>query len=327
MLFLVSWADKTKLQKPPLQTIIIDPGHGGIDPGADGSVSTEAENALAISFKVRDILKQRMPELKVLMTREKNQLAGGGNKKESLHYIANFANSNKADLFVSIHLNSTVIKYDKRLEGYKTETYYITQGKGRKKKKIKKTREVPVYVRYRSPNQTTGTQTYIWAANSYVSGTKLKAVEARQDFGEKEEVVDSTFDQELASIEAKIRAQQYTKYFFQKSKKLAEMVEEEFGKTGRKSWGVMQRNEKSIWVLQATNMPSILVETGFISDLKEEEYLHSENGQTEVATCIVNAIMRYKEQLAAAQKHMQPINTDSVNTVSINNISDTLGTK
>lgn len=306
-----SWADKIKLPKPPLQTIIIDPGHGGIDQGARGAISTEAENALAISFKVRDLLRQEMPELKVLMTREKNELAGGGTKKESLHYIANFANSNKADLFVSIHLNSTVVRYEKRLEGYRTETYYVTQGKGKKKKKIKKEREVPIYVRYRSPDQATGTQTYIWAANSYVASTKLRAVEARDDFGEKEDAIDSTFDQELASIEAKIRAQQYTKYFFQKSKKLAEMVEEEFAKTGRKSWGVMQRNEKSIWVLQATNMPSILVETGFISDLKEEEYLHSEAGQMEVARCVVNAIMKYKEQLEATQKHNNKLMNDS----------------
>ena len=309
-------AKKPKVVKPPLQTIIIDPGHGGVDQGAGGSKSTEAENALAISFKVRELLKKQIPELKVLMTREKNELAGGGTKKESLHYIANFANANKADLFVSIHLNSTNVRYERRLEGYRTETYTVTTGKGKKKKKTTKTREVPIYVRYRSENQATGTQTYIWAANNYVNGTKESAVGRNTA---EDEGIDSSFQTELSSVEAKIRANLYTKAFFNKSKKLAEMVEEEFAKVGRKSWGVMQRNEKSIWVLQATGMPSILVETGFISDLKEEDYLSSEQGQTETAQCVVNAIIRYKQNLEAAQKHAEDLraNSDSLPTQSM----------
>jgi len=79
-------------QKPPLQTIIIDPGHGGIDPGAEGTYSTEAQCALEISLKLRDQLKNTFPEIKVLMTREKDELPGGSKSKDAaLRYRANFA--------------------------------------------------------------------------------------------------------------------------------------------------------------------------------------------------------------------------------------------
>ncbi|MFM7839835.1 MAG: N-acetylmuramoyl-L-alanine amidase, partial [Chitinophagaceae bacterium] len=54
---------------------------------------------------------------------------------------------------------------------------------------------------------------------------------------------------------------------------------------------------EGIWVLQATAMPSILVETGFITNEEEEVYLNSEKGQTEVADNIFSAIQRYKTAL------------------------------
>jgi N-acetylmuramoyl-L-alanine amidase len=98
-------------------------------------------------------------------------------------------------------------------------------------------------------------------------------------------------------VEARIRAAQYTKYFFQKSLTLASYVEEEFATIGRYSWGVQQRDWDGIWVLQATQMPSILVETGFIDHPDEEAYLSSEQGQLETARCIVNAVKRYKAML------------------------------
>ncbi len=290
-------------QRPPLQTIILDPGHGGADPGAIGKYSTEAQCALAISFKIRDLLAQEMPNVKVLMTREKDELPGGSRSKDAaLKYRANFANENKGDLFLCIHLNSANPRYGRRLDGYRTEIYNVFTGKGKKKKKITKTREVPIYTKYRLPHeeQAHGTETYIWAANK--GGSKVNAVEATEGKAE-EGLTDSAYQAELNSIEHKILIGRYTQYFFKKSYNLATFCEEEFIKAGRKSRGVMQRNEKGIWVLQATGMPSILVETGFISDLEEEEYLNSEKGQMEVAANIVTAVKRYRELLESNTKN------------------------
>ena len=70
------------------------------------------------------------------------------------------------------------------------------------------------------------------------------------------------------------------------------MVEEEFTKVGRTSRGEKQR-QVGIWVLQATAMPSVLVETGYITNKAEEEYLNSQEGQNQIATGISNALGNY----------------------------------
>jgi N-acetylmuramoyl-L-alanine amidase len=77
------------------------------------------------------------------------------------------------------------------------------------------------------------------------------------------------------------------------------MIENEFSEIGRKSLGVLQRNEKGIWVLQATNMPAVLIETGFITNQDEEDYLNSEKGQNEMAEAITRAVVNYKNLVDA----------------------------
>jgi N-acetylmuramoyl-L-alanine amidase len=52
-----------------------------------------------------------------------------------------------------------------------------------------------------------------------------------------------------------------------------------------------------IWVLQATAMPSILVETGFISNPEDEDYLNSVNGQQQICDAITAAVQHYKTAL------------------------------
>ena len=83
-----------------------------------------------------------------------------------------------------------------------------------------------------------------------------------------------------------------TKQYFKRSATLASLVEEEFTKVGRTSRDVKQR-QAGIWVLQATAMPSVLVETGFISNKEDEDYLNSAKGQDEIAHCITNALKGY----------------------------------
>jgi N-acetylmuramoyl-L-alanine amidase len=87
-----------------------------------------------------------------------------------------------------------------------------------------------------------------------------------------------------------------TQQYFNRSANLALTVEEEFKKVGRISRQAQQR-QVGIWVLQAVAMPSILVETGFISNPTEEDYLNSDDGQYQIAKCIVKALKRYKYSL------------------------------
>ena len=77
------------------------------------------------------------------------------------------------------------------------------------------------------------------------------------------------------------------------SLKIAEEVEKEFStKANRKSRGVKQA---PFYVISRTNMPSILIECGFLTNFKEEEYLHSEIGQEYIASAIFRGFKAYKK--------------------------------
>jgi N-acetylmuramoyl-L-alanine amidase len=274
-------------QKPVLSTIIIDPGHGGVDPGATGQISTEAAIALSISLKLGEALKQQLPGINLIFTRTTDILPGGGTDiHESLRFRAEMANQARGDLFIAIHCNAAGVKaggwYAKRVTGHK------------RVKKGKRYVKVPIYETYYVKNWQHGTETFIWAADR--GGFKGESINITQEEGG-EEVKDSTNMLDLHSPEAMIRAQLYEKKFFAKSMLLASLVEEEFVKGGRESRGVKQRNEKGIWVLQATGMPSILIETGFVTHTEEEKYIVSDKGQEEIVAAIVEAVKRYKASL------------------------------
>ncbi len=285
--------------KPTIKTIIIDPGHGGKDIGAKGLMSTEAQVSLEIGLKLGKVIQKEFPDIKLVFTRTTDVLPGNVNNKDlALKIRANMANEARGDLFVSIHCNAAGVKaggwYAKRISGYITKVKYT--GKGRKKKK--KTVQQPVYENYYVENRTTGTETYVWAADrsqaksSYISGEDATG----------ENVEDSLNILDLNSPEAKIRATLYTKFYFRNSYTFARYVEEEFKKTGRASHGgVLQRNNKGIWVLQATGMPSVLVETGFITNKGEEEYLNSEDGQNQIVENIMSALKKYKDELESSK--------------------------
>ena len=58
-----------EVSKKPVKTIIIDPGHGGLDPGAVGLLQSEANVALAVSLKLGDAVATAFPEMKIIFTR------------------------------------------------------------------------------------------------------------------------------------------------------------------------------------------------------------------------------------------------------------------
>jgi N-acetylmuramoyl-L-alanine amidase len=81
-------------------TVIIDPGHGGKDPGAHGEYSKEKNVALAIGKKLRRLLNKQMPEIHTVMTRSTDEFI-------ELHRRDEIASANKGNLFISIHCNSS----------------------------------------------------------------------------------------------------------------------------------------------------------------------------------------------------------------------------
>ncbi|MFA6087941.1 N-acetylmuramoyl-L-alanine amidase [Mucilaginibacter sp.] len=82
------------------KTIVIDPGHGGKDPGAHGAYSNEKSVALSIGKKLKEAINEQLGSINVIMTRSTDKFV-------ELHKRADIANENKANLFISIHCNST----------------------------------------------------------------------------------------------------------------------------------------------------------------------------------------------------------------------------
>ncbi|EJX07614.1 N-acetylmuramoyl-L-alanine amidase, family 3, partial [gut metagenome] len=80
-------------------TVVIDPGHGGHDPGASGRISKEKSINLKVALKLGKQIQQKCPDVKVIYTRSKDVFI-------PLDRRAEIANNAKADLFISIHTNA-----------------------------------------------------------------------------------------------------------------------------------------------------------------------------------------------------------------------------
>lgn len=271
-----------------IKTIIIDAGHGGRDRGARGDYSFEKDVCLAIALKLGKKMEQEFRDIKILYTRT-------GDTYPAIKARADFANAHKGDLFISIHANAAPKIRHSKFIGYKKQVYYTRKGK----KRIKHTRRVKSYKVYYTDNPSRGTETYIWAADR--SKIKDEFVSERMA-GEVNDSLEDAPDINDPAFRAKSLL--WTKRYFNKSLLLATLVQQEMSKEGRLNRGVKQRNEKGIWVLQATAMPSILVETGYITHRAEEDYLNSKKGQEEMASAIVNAVKRY-------QNESQPLSSNS----------------
>lgn len=98
-----------------IQTIVIDPGHGGMEPGAQGKYGTlEKDIALAIGLKFKAVIEKNLP-VRVVMTRETDV-------RVSLENRAAIANFEKADLFISIHANSSY-----RKDAHGSESFFLSR--------------------------------------------------------------------------------------------------------------------------------------------------------------------------------------------------------
>jgi N-acetylmuramoyl-L-alanine amidase len=272
--------------------------------GAKGTYSYEDEICYAVSKKLVAQLKEEFPEVKIIETRPTENIV-------DLRERANIANRNRGDVFISIHVNAMPPLQRRELVGYHTQVYYT--GKGKRKKKH--TRKIPQYRHYEVPNSNAkGTQTYIWGAHK--AEDKETAVRenapmlAEENYKAKYGEIDPNSPEFIALSLVK------TKQFGQRSAALSQMVEEQFAKVGRISGGSRQR-QVGIWVLQATAMPSILVETGFITNPQEEAYLNSESGQNEISTCITKAVHNYVSWLEKKQKPLNAATNSKENVPAI----------
>ena len=94
-------------------TVVIDPGHGGRDPGCVGAIAHEKNINLAVATLLGNLIEQNHSDVRVIYTRKTDIFI-------PLDERANIANRNKADLFISIHVNSV-----KRGNASGTETFTL----------------------------------------------------------------------------------------------------------------------------------------------------------------------------------------------------------
>ncbi|NOQ96993.1 MAG: hypothetical protein GQ561_02425, partial [Calditrichae bacterium] len=108
-----------------IDVLIIDPGHGGKDPGTVGKNKTyEKDIVLAIALKLGKIVEKEMPDLKIVYTRKTDKFV-------PLQKRTKIANEKNGKVFISIHANSVK---NKRASGF--ETYILGPEKGDKAREV-----------------------------------------------------------------------------------------------------------------------------------------------------------------------------------------------
>lgn len=232
--------------------IVLDAGHGGGKPGAIGHFSKEKDVALAITLRLGKMIEKGMSGRQVIYTRTTDVDIPLAKR----HEIANKA---QANLFLSIHINST-------------------PGKRRRVKSRGRWRTV-----YDKATNANGTECLVLGLSR--TSQKEESIGEYSDNLTNDEALLDEKDPMTAIIIA-----QYSQAFLTSSVDLGNLIQGEFAKQNRLDRGVKQ---KSLEVLAGCVMPGVLVEVGFINNVEEEKYMNSPQGQTEIARAIYKGIESY----------------------------------
>tara|TARA_B100000508_G_scaffold132802_1_gene122061 strand:+ start:15685 stop:16821 length:1137 start_codon:yes stop_codon:yes gene_type:complete len=225
-----------------IKTVVIDPGHGGKDPGCHGAVTNEKTVVLKIGLKLGEYIKKKYPHINVIYTRKKDEFI-------ELDRRAEIANENNADLFICIHANAA------------------------------------------------GSSAH--GAESYVLG--LHRTESQQKVAERENSIihfeensEEKYKDFDLSPDAIIARQLQLSIFLNHSINFASKIQNQFAKLGRYDRGVKQAG---FLVLYKTTMPSVLIETGFLTNKKEETFLNESVNQIKMANAIFKAFQEFKSEI------------------------------
>ncbi len=232
-------------QKQKIKTVVIDAGHGGKDPGANHGKYKEKNITLAIALKLGKYIKQNIKGVKIIYTRKTDKFI-------ELYRRSEIANQNKADLFISIHVNSSK---SKKAKG--TSCFVMGLDKAKE--------------------------------NLEVSKLENSVILTEKNYKKKYKGFDPN------SEETDIIFSLYQTAFLEQSLSIAYAIQNQFEKrASRKNRGVRQAELMVLW---NCTMPAVLVETGFISNTEERQYLSSDYGQSIIASAIYRAFKGYKKKV------------------------------
>lgn len=231
-------------------TLVIDAGHGGRDSGAVGAMSKEKDLTLKYALAFGRLVEQRCADVKVVYTRNTDRFL-------ELWQRAEIANKAKADLFISVHINSLPKGHIAR--GYQTYALGRSRRDGNRRGYIE---------------------------NLEVAKRENAVILYEKDYQQHYEGFDPN------SPESNILFELMQDKNMENSVQLAKFMQKYVCQaTGRQDQGVHQDN---LAVLRLTSMPACLLELGFISTPDEERYLNSNDALYAYAQGIFNAFMAYR---------------------------------
>ena len=235
-------------------TLCIDAGHGGRDAGAVGKMSKEKNLTLRYALAFGRIIEQNCPDVQVVYTRKTDRFV-------ELWQRAEIANKAKADLFVSVHINSLPGKRIAR--GYQTYTLGRSRRDG---------------------------NTHGFEENLEVAKRENAVILYEKDYQQHYEGFDPN------SPESNILFELIQDKNMENSISLAKFMQKHVcAETGRKNGGVYQDN---LCVLRKASMPACLMELGFISTSDEESFLNSADAVRQYSRGFYKAFVAYKNKVA-----------------------------
>ena len=236
-------------------TLVIDAGHGGNDAGAIGGAGVKEKNlTLKFALAFGKLVEQNCPDVKVIYTRKTDKFV-------ELYKRAEIANKNKADLFISIHINAVPKGHTAR--GFQT----YTLGKSRR----------------------TGKKTGVME-NLEVAKRENEVIFLEKDYQQTYHGYDPN------SPESDILFEFIQDKNMENSIELAKYMQKYVCQaTGRQDMGAHQDN---LAVLRLTSMPACLIELGFISTSDEERYMNTSLATDQYARGIFNAFAAYRKKFS-----------------------------
>lgn len=218
-----------------VKRIVIDPGHGGRDPGALAFGVKEKDLALKMGLILRKTILENHPDIEVLMTRDKDVYL-------SLEERTAFANKHEANLFISIHLNASP-----KEKAHGIETYFL--------------------------NLTTDHDALALAAKE--NQTSKKSISDLQNI--LNDLLTNTNIKESSTLARYIQ-----------ESTVSSIEENKYMET--RNLGV---KKAPFFVLLGTRMPSVLVESGFITNRNENKRLRNKKYQRALVRGIYKGIEKY----------------------------------
>ena len=230
--------------------LVLDAGHGGKDAGCVGKISKEKTLTLRYVTAFGKIVERNCPDVKVVYTRTSDKFL-------ELWQRAEIANKNKADLFVSVHINA--VSKGTSVHGY--QTYALGRGETTGKKGIQE--------------------------NLEVAKRENSVIYMEKDYKQRYQGFDN-------SPESNIMFEFIQDNNMERSVELARLLQKGIcAATGRVDKGAHQNN---LAVLRLTSMPACLMELGFISNPDEETFMNAESSTDKYARGFLKAFISYKNK-------------------------------